>query len=140
MDLMLRGEKYTNKEIEFIKTFLFSKDNKKRFNGTNSILAVYNTTDENTASVMSSEILQKPKIKKIIDEYILNNLDQAKLKLKKEANNCVDRVIELSKTGDKNDLVKLRANETILNRTGITEETRQNNQVITLEMKSIIPD
>ena len=58
--------KLTRKQADFVKNYI-SDDKKTRFNGTQSALKSYNTTDDHTAEVIASENLSKPVVSRAID-------------------------------------------------------------------------
>jgi len=57
-------KRLSHKEIGFVKDFV------KTNNGTQAVLNNYNTTNPDVASAMANEILKRPKITSLIDEYI----------------------------------------------------------------------
>ncbi len=86
-------------------------------NGTKSALETYDTQDENTAAVIASENLRKPKIIEYLEGH---------------GKNAATEIVRLGLKAN-NENVRLGANKDILDRIGLKPTEKHEVQVFTLE-------
>lgn len=100
----------------------FADDLLETGNGTQAALNNYNTTDTNTAAVIASENIRKPKIR----EY-----------LESKSSDAASQIYILSQSAE-NEAVRLNASKDILDRAGF--KPVEKTQSVALELKGNIDD